>query len=169
MRFRLNRTTVIILVLLALIVLWFYAVRPSPSSGPITIVPPTAAPAGRSTAAPAGRPTARPAPSAAPAGPTTPSIPSTNRNLALGNPSDAVHDAAQPDNYLIERPQYTLSYNRDHGIPNWVSWQVTKQDLGSVKRSPTFTSDTSLPKGWYRVTLDDYTGSGYDRGHMCPS
>jgi endonuclease G len=87
----------------------------------------------------------------------------------LGNPSEAVHNANQPDNYLIERPQYALSYNRDHGIPNWVSWQLTEQDLGDVKRSPTFSSDTSLPKGWYQVTLDDYTGSGYDRGHMCPS
>jgi endonuclease G len=50
-----------------------------------------------------------------------------------------------------------------------VSWQVTKQDLGDVQRSNIFMSDTTLPKGWYRVTTDDYTGSGYDRGHMCPS
>jgi len=96
-------------------------------------------------------------------------VPSGNRNLLLGNPSGAVHDPSQPTNYLIERPQYVLSYNRDHGIPNWVSWQITQRDLGDTKRSNTFVPDTTLPAGWYRVTLDDYTGSGYDRGHMCPS
>lgn len=95
--------------------------------------------------------------------------PSSNRNLALGNPSGAVHDTASPNNYLIERPQYVLSYNRSHGTPNWVSWQVKRGDLGKVKRSNMFVSDATLPAGWYRVTLDDYTGSGYDRGHMCPS
>ncbi len=92
-----------------------------------------------------------------------------NRNLRLGNPSTAVHDPAQPDNYLIERPQYVLSYNRDHGTPNWVSWQITENDLGSVQRSNVFKSDTTLPEEWYHVRTDDYTGSGYDRGHMCPS
>ena len=92
-----------------------------------------------------------------------------NRNLRLGNPSTAVHDPAQPDNYLIERPQYVLSYNRDHGTPNWVSWQITENDLGDVQRSNVFKSDTTLPKEWYHVRTDDYTGSGYDRGHMCPS
>lgn len=30
----------------------------------------------------------------------------------------------QPDNYLIERPQYSLSYNNSKKIPNWVSWQL---------------------------------------------
>lgn len=105
--------------------------------------------------------------------PTSPSAPGTSvsgsRHLQLGNPSDAVQDPAQPTNYLIERPQYVLSYHRDHGIPNWVSWQLTQSDLGDVDRSKTFDSDTSLPKGWYQVRLDDYTGTGYDRGHMCPS
>jgi endonuclease G, mitochondrial len=101
--------------------------------------------------------------------PVTRTVPSGNRNLLLGNPSGAVHDPSQPTNYLIERPQYVLSYNRDHGIPNWVSWQITQRDLGDAKRSNTFVSDTTLPAGWYRVTMDDYTGSGYDRGHMCPS
>jgi endonuclease G len=70
---------------------------------------------------------------------------------------------------LIERPEYVLSYHRDHGIPNWVSWQLTQQDLGDVERSDNFVPDTSLPAGWYQVKPDDYSGSGYDRGHICPS
>jgi endonuclease G len=114
-------------------------------------------------------PASTPTTSIATISPSTRSVPGGNRNLLLGNPSGAVHDPSQPTNYLIERPQYVLSYNRDHGIPNWVSWQVTQRDLGDTKRSNTFVPDTTLPAGWYRVTLDDYTGSGYDRGHMCPS
>jgi len=99
-----------------------------------------------------------------------PATAKVNRNLRLGNPSTATHDPAQPDNYLIERPEYVLSYNRDHGTPNWVSWQLTESDLGDVPRSNVFKSDTTmLPDEWYHVRTDDYTGSGYDRGHMCPS
>jgi endonuclease G len=102
-------------------------------------------------------------PGAAPSGATG------SRNLALGNPSDAVHDAAQPDNYLIERPQYALSYSRDRAIPNWVSWQLSRGDMGAVQRSNEFVPDGSLPAGWPRIQTEDYNGSGYDRGHMCPS
>ena len=107
-------------------------------------------------------------PSVSPGAP-TPAQPAANRNLQLGNPSDAVNDASQPANHLIERPQYTLSYNRERGIPNWVSWQLTQADLGPAQRSNDFKPDTTLPSDWFRVQTDDYTGSGYDRGHMCPS
>lgn len=91
-------------------------------------------------------------------------------HLALGNPSGAVSDPAQPTNYLIVRDQYALSYSRDRGIPTWVSWHLQASDLGPADRhAGTFITDTSLPTGWYRVKHSDYTGSGYDRGHMAPS
>lgn len=94
---------------------------------------------------------------------------STSRHLALGNPSGAVADASQPANYLISRDQYAVSYHRDRGIPNRVSWHLQASDLGSTPRySGPFITDTSLPDGWYRMTHNDYTGSGYDRGHMTP-
>lgn len=47
-----------------------------------------------------------------------------SRHLALGNPSSAVSDPAQATNYLISRDQYALSYHRDRGILNWVSWHL---------------------------------------------
>jgi endonuclease G len=91
-------------------------------------------------------------------------------HLTLGNPSGAVADLAQPMNYLISRAQYALAYHRDRGIPTWVSWHLEQADLGTVERySGPFFSDTTLPAGWYRVRHDDYTSSGYDRGHMTPS
>lgn len=91
-----------------------------------------------------------------------------NLNLALGNPSGATSDPSNADNYLIARDQYALSYNRDGGIPNWVSWHLSAADMGPVDRSD-FQPDTSLPAGWYQVKPSDYTNSGYDRGHMAPS
>jgi endonuclease G len=163
------------------LLVWRFSTSGSSTAVVPTALAPTSAPIARPTnstkptakptnpAKPTAKPTNPAKPTAKPANPTTPAVPSSNRNLLLGNPSGAVHDPAEPTNYLIERPQYALSYNRDHGIPNWVSWQLTKKDLGDTKRSPTFTADTTLPDTWFRATLDDYTGTGYDRGHMCPS
>jgi endonuclease G len=89
--------------------------------------------------------------------------------MLLGNPSGAVTSTSYPNNYLIQRTEYALSYSRDKGIPNWVSWHLDSSDLGSAPRCDCFQPDTTLPSGWYRVTSTDYTGSGYDRGHMTPS
>lgn len=89
--------------------------------------------------------------------------------LALGNPSNAVTDVNQPSNYLMLKPQYSLSYNRDKGIPNWVAWHLDTSWLGSAPRQDDYRPDTALPSDWYRVMDNDYTGSGYTRGHMCPS
>jgi endonuclease G len=91
-------------------------------------------------------------------------------HLTMGNPSGAVSDVAQPNNYLIVRDQYALSYSRDRGIPNWASWHLQASDLGATPRyTGNFITDTSLPTGWPRITHNDYTNSGYDRGHMTPS
>jgi endonuclease G, mitochondrial len=90
-----------------------------------------------------------------------------NPHLALGNPSNASN--TDSNNYLIQKPQYVLSYNRDKGIPNWVSWELNRSWLGDAPRSNNFRPDDTLPEGWYRVTPSDYTRSGFDKGHMIPS
>jgi endonuclease G len=90
-------------------------------------------------------------------------------NLALGNPSGAVTGTSSPTNYLLVRDQYTLSYNRDQGKPNWVSWHLSSAWLGSAIRQDDFRADQDLPSGWYQVKATDYVGSGFDRGHNCPS
>lgn len=83
-------------------------------------------------------------------------------NLALGNPSGAVASTSYPTNYLLSKTQYTLSYNRDQGKPNWVSWHLSSAWLGSTARQDNFSPDASLPSGWYQVKTSDYTGSGFD-------
>jgi endonuclease G, mitochondrial len=90
----------------------------------------------------------------------------TEGNLALGNPSNAGKDQ---NNYLLTRKQYVLSYNNTKHIPNWVSWKLTASDIGSIPRRNNFDMDNTLPTGWYQVKSTDYSGSGYDRGHMCPA
>jgi endonuclease G len=96
-----------------------------------------------------------------------PNLTTGSPHLALGNPSNA--NANQPNNYLITRPQYAMSYNRDAAIANWVSWQLDKTWLGTSDRQNDFRSDDSLPQGWYKADPRDYTNSGYDRGHLAPS
>ncbi|QJD97396.1 DNA/RNA non-specific endonuclease [Mucilaginibacter robiniae] len=93
----------------------------------------------------------------------------TGDNLLLGNPSNAVADTHNPDNYLITLPYYTESYNRSKSEPNWVSWYVSTASLGSVSRINNFRPNISLPKGWYEVQQFSYSSSGFERGHNCPS
>ncbi|HST51999.1 MAG TPA: DNA/RNA non-specific endonuclease, partial [Pyrinomonadaceae bacterium] len=57
--------------------------------------------------------------------------PPTGEHLTMGNPSNAVVDVNQPNNYLLDKPQYAVSYNRDNGRPNWVSWHLDSTWLGS--------------------------------------
>jgi endonuclease G, mitochondrial len=101
--------------------------------------------------------------------PTPTPTPTASEHLTMGNPSNAVTNVAQPNNYLMEKPQYSMSYSRDNGGPNWVSWHLDTSWLGSTPRQDDFRADTTLPTGWYRVQGTDYSGSGFDRGHMCPS
>lgn len=88
-------------------------------------------------------------------------------HLKMGNPSKATAKQADKDNFLMEKDYFALSYNNSKGIPNWVSWRLTKSDLGDAERA-TFYPDEKLPDGFTKVMPKDYTGSGFDRGHMCP-
>ena len=87
--------------------------------------------------------------------------------LAFGNPSNAA--TKDPNNYLLVNNHMVISYSRDRAIPNWVAWRVTRADLGALEREDSFRPDDRLPRGWTRVTPSDYTGSGYDRGHVAPN
>ena len=93
----------------------------------------------------------------------------TDKNLAMGNPSKAKSDTTLSDNYLIIKSQYALSYNNLSHIPNWVSWHVDSQNLGTKDRQNDLRADTTLPASWYQVTPADYKNTGFDKGHQCPS
>ncbi|OUJ71363.1 DNA/RNA non-specific endonuclease [Hymenobacter crusticola] len=101
--------------------------------------------------------------------PTPVATPTRDDNLAMGNPSGATANPANYSNYLLTKAQYTMSYHRDQGKPNWVSWHLSSAWLGNTARQDNFGTDNTLPSGWYRVSSSSYSGSGFDRGHNCPS
>ncbi len=88
-------------------------------------------------------------------------------HLTMGNPSNA--DALTPDNYLMLKPEMSISYNRDLGRPNWVSWHLSDEWVGSLARVDSFRPDPAVPPDWYRVLASDFFSTGFDRGHMSPN
>lgn len=92
-------------------------------------------------------------------------------NTEFGTPIDA----DPSDDFIVERPEYTLSYNKNRGTPNWVSYGIDATDFGSQDRCDCFTFDPALPASFTHLTTADYTGAGaaagygIDRGHMVRS
>lgn len=69
---------------------------------------------------------------------------------------------------IIRHKGYTLSYNNDWRLANWVGYELTADETnGDIERSDWFDKDP-LVKG-VQVRHADYTHSGFDRGHMAPA
>ena len=102
-----------------------------------------------------------------------------NSNSSNG---DANYEGPYPSHYadldLVDAPkglnqqhkQYTgfkVSFNSDNKTPNYVTWELLGSEVSNaVDRTDNFWQDTEI-KGC--PTSRDYTGSGYDRGHICPA
>lgn len=91
---------------------------------------------------------------------------SRDSNLTFGNPSDA---GSSSNNYRVSKSEYTYSYDNSRGRIKWVSWHLSTAWLGSVGRSDDFRLDPSLPSSFFRADQNSYRGTGFDRGHICPS
>lgn len=70
---------------------------------------------------------------------------------------------------ILYRKGYTVSYNKEHKIPNWVAWHLTAEHTSGSHRRPggAWHEDTDVPQP--RATFDDYRDSGWSKGHMCPA
>lgn len=88
-------------------------------------------------------------------------------HTTLGLPTPA--STSNVNDYLSVKPGYVISYNSSRKVPNWVSWELSTSYLGSTSRQDDFRPDGTLPGSMPQASLADYSGSGYDRGHMCPS
>ena len=69
---------------------------------------------------------------------------------------------------IIKKKAYMVSYNPNTKIPSWVAWQLSREHAdGPIGRRNMFYEDDAVPSP--RATLEDYRGSGWSRGHMCPA
>lgn len=69
---------------------------------------------------------------------------------------------------LIRHTYYSLDYNEQHEQPNWVYYRLTYDMIkGLASRADDFRADAAVSTG--SAELEDYRGSGYDRGHLCPA
>ena len=70
---------------------------------------------------------------------------------------------------IIQHEGYTVSYNADYRIANWVAYVLTDKEARSDKaeRQNKFVVDP-LVKG-ASATNEDYTRTGFDRGHLAPA
>ena len=88
-------------------------------------------------------------------------------NDEFGDPTPAT--TSNPNDLLIKRPQYTLSYNESRGTPNWVAYELdARQIVPGQDRCNCFTADPTLPTD-KQIFTSDYTNGGFDRGHMARS
>ena len=71
-------------------------------------------------------------------------------------------------NQVLIRSSYVVSYNQTTKCPNWVAWHLTSEHTDGVfPRDNSYYEDEDVPSP--RATNEDYRGSGWSRGHMCPA
>ncbi len=66
------------------------------------------------------------------------------------------------------RQGYVMQYNNAYRIPNWVAYHVIPDYLNTPKREKKYKRFRTDPDIDNPVKKDNYTGSGYARGHMAP-
>ena len=69
---------------------------------------------------------------------------------------------------IVKHTYYTLAYSEADEQAYWVFYHLTPELInGAQSRTDDFRADPSVSTG--SASLDDYKGSGYDRGHLCPA
>jgi len=69
---------------------------------------------------------------------------------------------------IIKKKSYIVSYNKETKNPNWVAWHLTSEHTdGTIGRNNSFYEDEDVQTP--RANNEDYRGSGWSRGHMCPA
>ena len=81
-------------------------------------------------------------------------------NLELGVPGAS--------DKVVDREGYALGYKAAWKTARWVMYRLTDDEVLTqvARRSNEFAPDPEITNG---PQLDDYRGSGYDRGHLAPA
>lgn len=67
------------------------------------------------------------------------------------------------------RTGYAVGYNHNRKVPDWVAYRLTKLSVDiDVPRTDEYLEDHDVIL-YHRALLEDYVGSGYDRGHLAPA
>lgn len=76
--------------------------------------------------------------------------------------------AVGPNDNIIFHTGFTVSYDTATLIPKWVAYELTAEEAqGEFPRSKTFCSDPDF--NGRQAIRDDYSNSGWDKGHMAPA
>lgn len=97
---------------------------------------------------------------------TTPGL-ALSVHTTLGFPEEAT--PTDPLHALIVKSQFVSSYDSTKKNARWVSWELTTKWLGSAERSDSWATDRDLAPGIPQAVNSDFTNSGFQRGHLCPS
>jgi endonuclease G len=69
---------------------------------------------------------------------------------------------------IVKHAFYTLAYSEENEQAYWVYYELTPELINGVQsRTDDFRPDPLVSTG--SASLADYSGSGYDRGHLCPA
>lgn len=82
--------------------------------------------------------------------------------------ADPITKATGSEN-VIEYEGFTISYNSQWLIPNWVAYELTAEETDGPysRKGRVFMADPSI--GVIQADDQDYRGSGWSRGHMAPA
>lgn len=98
-----------------------------------------------------------------------PAVGGLSRTFAdnLEMPAEIV--ASSMSETILCKTAFTISYNSRTRCPNYVAWHLTSERVnGNVERLDKFLPDPAIG-ATAQVTTQDYSNSGYDRGHICPA
>lgn len=71
------------------------------------------------------------------------------------------------DEDIVTHIGYTASYNHTTLCPDWVAWELTAEEAnGECNGSYSFSRDPDVREP--KAAREDYSKSGYDKGHMAP-
>jgi endonuclease G len=69
---------------------------------------------------------------------------------------------------IVRHSAFILSYQEEYELASWVLHRLVKEaTFGKAERSNDFLSDPLVESG--SAVAQDYSRSGYDRGHLCPA